>query len=262
MARNEVLPNEMTTHLSTNISPQKGTLDDLERLFLEDGQVAIRSRESEKGKDVLWEGFFGMFDGPDIVPTKSTTQRLHLPGLSARHYERSRWFGLSDRVRRLNVTSTFAGANLTALCAYIAKSSEENAPAPYINIEQTAVDAERAGSIDRINSSTLRVRDPYGVEGAALDMYETQQDAGTGSEQLRIMYSGTVAIRGLQGILRLPEVVNSQARVFESQVNEDPIVVMRAYGASSQEQLDKVWHDANRQEAPIAAARLVLDQLV
>lgn len=219
---------------------------------------AVRTHKGSM-PEVLWEGFFGMFEGPEILRRHEAGQSLTLSGITA-SVQKSRnsllgipW-GSSDKYNYLQ--SERAGKTLTALSAYTTKlDTAERQQTPRIELPY-------AGPLGDNSSRPGLIRQPFGVAQVVAQALPHQSGPTyRPNAEDALFFSGKLTLLGEQGF-SLPQVMLGQTAVV-SEIMDSTVAVQAletAYGGSAAA-ISEVWGQAMALPTPRQAAEHIMAEL-
>jgi hypothetical protein len=209
----------------------------------------------------LWDGFFGMFDGPKIVPTSYTSLQVDSSGFSAESVA-TRKFGRSretnDKLRILGGSRQTTGA-----LAYLAKlTAGTELTAPVLNVKNATSIITRHSVIR--NDRVVTPIDVLGWTVTVSEDPEKSHDPFQAQENptLPLYISGILAVKAEIPLLKLPMAVASQRTVLEYHVSKAASTeIYPVFGAKSDWHLSQAWEAAMNEQSPAAAAQTAMREL-
>lgn len=225
------------------------------------------SRFTRRHTEPLWEGFLGMFDGPQVVPVTDKTMTFYTldNSVTAYRYQSSRWWGMSGRTSTNTVEVRGGSAQSTATLAYIAKAAVQHgiaAPTPSVSFLYSG--SIGFGSyLDATTSDAnggLVIQNPFDVAGVQL-AFKRESAAAT---NVPLFVDNARARVGSphEALHALSNIVPKQVEVIErAGITDAEAQVAALYGAHSLELLQNVWLAAMNEDKPQAAAGAVLSLL-
>jgi hypothetical protein len=232
-------------------------IKDIAKTF--DADAAAISKNHSSTRDVLWEGIFGMFEGPQIARFHSSSETLAWRGLVARNghsYKTVAGIPIAQKQRSSEITYEQPGPVLTALAAYATKLEEDSHHSTVIRIPYSGVDI-------RPDGDTSTVATPYGIPDVTATLLPHHQTRSRGETegQDALFFYGTMAI-GNERLASLPAVMLGQMAVINEATRDTngQSIVERTYGGDI-EAVSYAWEGAMAQDSPRQAARYILNNL-
>lgn len=210
-----------------------------------------------------------------VYPGGRRTKRriLDTGSIRAINYTHRSWAGRLHPINSLIEASSKAsevnetnGADLTAICAYVAKAAnKDTGTCPNIRKPHSG-DGILPEELFAASQNTHTAREPFGIEGlnvefhdwsdkpVSIDPIESHSDERAFRKPF--IYLGNIILETSNKIHELPESVAAQAQALGHLGIENSDVYW-LFGAESAEQLTAVWQDAMTQTAPRTAAMRV-----
>lgn len=224
-------------------------------------------RFTRRHTEPLWEGFIGMFDGPQVVPVTDKTMTFYTldNSVTAYRYRSSRWWGMSGRTSSNTVEVRGGSAQSTATLAYIAKAAMQHgitASAPSVSFLYSGKIGFES-DLDAITSDAkggLVIQDPFDVAGVQLAF---RREGATATNVPLFVDSARARVGSpLVPLHALSSIVPKQVEVIErAGITDAEAQVAALYGVHSVELLQDVWLAAMNEDKPQAAAGAVLSLL-
>ena len=209
----------------------------------------------------LWEGFFGILEGPQIVPYKTKTERADADGVILERRRSSRWFGLTGRRSGEDAELRGGGVSTLAVLAYAAKADESGTLlAPAVSFYYTGV--TDIGEMQPLGdpASYVEVQNPFGVSTTnmriALVNTDTPDVPMLSSECMSSVSTETT-------LVDLPTSLDLQDEVLAGAVNGYSSVDLAQliYGGTDLDLLAEVWNHAMTQKRASGAAEVIVRSL-
>jgi hypothetical protein len=228
----------------------KLNLQELARVF----GGSVHATRKRRGKVILWEGFFGFGDGPQVC-AEYTTER-HFSGHTMRATRstiRKSLVGIPlSRQKSQFIESGVPGKDMTALAVYLTVlTGKEKIFTPAISMPYTG------GLLDEPEYGSVRMVNPFGICGVQLNGHARNN---LRDDEPALFFDGRVHVTGDRNTA-LPTVMEAQQVVFAKLGLGNVFAEIETIYGGASKHVGEVWELAMKETNAARAAQIVLGEL-
>jgi hypothetical protein len=248
-------PEAIRSHLYYRHDTPDLDLEDISGLVGAPANTIRTSRDN--GKEVLWEGFFGMFEGPQIARFHSQTRTLAIGGITAAiNKQRKTLLGIPlSHDSYAYIESNRQGAMMTALSAYVTKlGTGLKQYSPTISMAYTGPHLDD-------DPTNFEIQQPFDVPDVTARLIPEHGKQSLADRDATLFFTGRLAVYG-QSDTSLPMAMIGQTFVADEVLGSPSgaRAIEVIYGGCADD-VARAWDKAMAQPTARSAAETILSRL-